>query len=95
MLRCADDSFYVGHTDNLERRITLHHSGELAGYTHKRRPVVLVWQQDFATREEALAAERQVKGWGRAKKQALIEGDWKAIRRHAWGTKNPLPEHLK
>ena len=95
MLRCADDSFYIGHTDDLDRRIALHHSGELAGYTHKRRPVVLVWHQDFTTREEALSAERQIKGWNRAKKQALIEGDWKSIQRLAWGTRNPLPERLK
>jgi len=57
--------------------------------------VVLVWQQDFATREEALSAERQIKGWNRAKKQALIDGDWKSIQRLSWGTRNPLPERLK
>lgn len=46
-------------------------------------------------REEALAAERQIKGWSRAKKEALVAGDWKRIQQLAWGKNNPLPEHLK
>jgi LAO/AO transport system kinase len=95
MLRCSDGSYYVGYTDSLEHRIAQHHAGEIDGYTYERRPVELVWSQETATREEALAAERQIKGWGRAKKQALIGGDWKAIQRHAWGTRNPLPDHLR
>jgi predicted GIY-YIG superfamily endonuclease len=95
MLRCGDGAYYVGHTDNLEGRVAQHHSGEVAGFTTTRRPVVLVWSQEFATREEALANERRVKGWSRAKKEALIRGDWQAIQRHAWGTRNPLPEHLR
>ena len=80
MLRCADGSYYVGHTDALERRIGHHQSGEVGGYTQSRRPVELVWSQDFPSRLEALEAERQLKGWGRAKKQALITGDWEAVR---------------
>jgi len=95
MLRCADASFYVGHTDDLERRIGQHKSGELPGYTHNRRPVELVFSQEFSTREEALVSERQIKGWSRAKKEALIRGDWKQIQRLAWGTRNPLPERLQ
>jgi predicted GIY-YIG superfamily endonuclease len=79
MLRCADSSYYIGHTDDLERRMAQHHQGELPGYTQTRRPVQLVWSQETATREEALAAERQLKGWSRAKKQALITGDWPRI----------------
>jgi len=95
MLRCADNSYYVGHTDDLERRIAQHHAGELPGYTHHRRPVMLIWSQDFSSREEALSAEQQVKGWGRAKKEALTRGDWRTIQQHAWGTRNPLPNHLQ
>ena len=95
MLHCADASYTIGHTDNLEQRIGAHHEGTLGGYTSTRRPIELVWSQEFATREEALAAERQIKGWGRAKKEALIRGDWRQIQRHAWGTKNPLPERLR
>ncbi len=95
MLRCADDSFYVGHTDNLETRIAQHHAGECGGYTLTRRPVALVYSEDFQTREEALSAERRIKGWSRAKKQALIGGDWKRIQQLAWGVRNPLPERLR
>jgi tRNA/rRNA methyltransferase len=76
LLRCADGSFYAGHTDDLERRVAAHQSGELPGYTHDRRPVTLVWSAQFPSREEALTAEQQIKGWTRAKKQALIDGDW-------------------
>ncbi len=79
MLRCADGSYYVGHTEDLDARIGAHQSGLLPGYTQKRRPVKLVWHQDFAERDQALAAERQIKGWGRAKKEALIAGDWDAV----------------
>jgi len=95
LLRCADDSYYAGHTDDLERRMQAHIDGTLPGYTSKRRPVRLVWSQEFGTREEALAAERQIKGWNRAKKEALMRGDWKEIQRLAWGTKNPFPENLR
>ncbi len=81
MLRCSDGSYYVGHTDDLERRVAQHQSGEVAGYTHRRRPVELVWSQDFSSREAALAAERQIKGWSRAKKEVLAAGDWDELRR--------------
>jgi len=83
MLRCADGHYYVGHTDDLEARIAGHQSGLIGGYTQSRRPVELVWHQDFPTRAEALAAERQIKGWSRAKKQALVVGDWESISRLA------------
>jgi putative endonuclease len=79
MLHCADRSFYVGHTDDLEVRIGAHHSGLVPGYTSRRRPVTLVWSQEFPTRYEALSAERQIKGWSRCKKLALIRGDWPLI----------------
>ena len=79
LLRCNDSSFYAGHTDNLELRIAQHRSGVMGGYTAKRLPIELVWSETFETREEALAAERQIKGWSRAKKQALIDGDWELV----------------
>ena len=94
LLRCADGSYYTGHTDELERRIGQHQAGDIPGYTHDKRPVELVWSQETATREEALAAELQIKGWSRSKKEALIRGDWTAIQRHAWGTRNPFPPDL-
>ncbi|MBE2994015.1 GIY-YIG nuclease family protein [Sphingomonas sp. CFBP 13603] len=76
VVRCADDSYYTGHTDNLERRIGQHNLGEISGYTQTRRPVTLMWCQDFSSRQEALAAEFQVKGWSRRKKEALAREDW-------------------
>ena len=79
ILRCADGSYYTGHTDNLEARIGGHQSGQIKGYTCKRRPVELVWSQDFPTRIEALETERRIKGWSRAKKEALITGDWELL----------------
>ena len=79
MLRCAGGSYYVGHTDDLDARIGAHQSGLVPGYTQKRRPVQLVWHQEFSEREHAFGAERQIKGWGRAKKEALIRGDWEGV----------------
>ncbi len=76
ILRCADNSYYTGHTDDLEARIGLHQSGECDGYTASRLPVELLWSQECPTREEALAAEMQIKGWSRKKKEAMMRGDW-------------------
>ncbi len=79
LLRCRDGSYYIGHTDSLEQRIAQHHAGEIPGYTQNRRPVELLWSQDFGSRDEALSAEHKIKGWSRAKKEALIAGDWNLI----------------
>jgi predicted GIY-YIG superfamily endonuclease len=79
MLHCHGGSFYVGHTDDLDRRIAQHEHGAIPGYTADRLPVTLVWSQEFPTRIEALEAERRIKGWSRAKKLALIRGDWTMI----------------
>ena len=79
LLKCADGSYYCGHTDDLENRIVQHEFGKGSDYTSRRQPVSLVWSQDFPTRYEALKAERQIKGWSRAKKEALIAGDWGRI----------------
>ncbi|WP_417622750.1 GIY-YIG nuclease family protein [Parasphingorhabdus sp.] len=79
ILKCSDSSFYTGHTDNLEQRFAQHQSGFFTGYTYKRRPVELVWSEYFSTRYEALEAEKRIKGWTRAKKQALIDGDWELL----------------
>ena len=95
ILQCSDSSYYTGHTDNLEQRVAKHQFGEIEGYTAKRRPVELVFAQECATREEALSAELQIKGWSRKKKEAMMRGDWKEVQRISWGTRNPLPDHLK
>ena len=83
ILRCADDSYYTGHTDNLEKRLAEHQSGICDGYTSARFPVTLVFSQEFSTRLEALICERQIKGWSRKKKEAMIRGDWAEVSRLA------------
>jgi putative endonuclease len=89
MLLCADESFYVGSAtgDDLWKRIAEHQAGAYGGYTSTRLPVQLVWSERFERIVDAIAVERKIKGWSRAKKQALIEGDWEAIKqlskRHA------------
>jgi putative endonuclease len=79
ILKCADNSYYTGHTDNLENRISQHQSGQTAAYTSKRLPVTLIWSQPFQRREEALAAEQQIKGWSRKKKEAMMRNDWESV----------------
>jgi putative endonuclease len=85
ILRCADASYYTGHTDNLEQRLTQHQMGEADGYTTTRRPIELIFTQQFATREEALDAERQIKGWSRKKKEAMMREDWEQVGKLARG----------
>ena len=85
LLRCNDGSYYAGHTDDIERRFAEHATGAIGGYTAKRLPVMLVWSDSFMTRDEAFAAERKIKGWSRAKKEALIAGDWERISELARG----------
>jgi len=87
ILRCNDGKYYTGHSDNLEQRVAQHQSGEVPGYTHSRRPVELMWSEAFESRAEALAAEMQVGGWSRAKKEALFRGDWDSV--SAAGKKRP------
>jgi len=77
MLHCADRSFYVGHTDDLDARIGAHQSGLIRGYTSTRLPVKLVWADEFPSRYEARQAGRQIKGWSRRKKLALTRRDRK------------------
>ena len=79
LLHCSDGSYYTGHTDNLELRLAQHRLGQGSAWTRRRRPVDLVWSQTFPTREEALAAEMRIKPWSRAKKEALIAGDWQRL----------------
>lgn len=82
MLQCADGSYYVGHTDDMD--LAEHHEGGKCGYTETRLPVQLVWLQEFPARAEALGAELQIKNWSRAKKQALARGDFDELR---WAAK--------
>ena len=83
ILRCSDNSYYTGHTDDLEERLEKHQRGEHSGYTSARRPVELAFSHLFPSRDEAFRAEQQVKGWSRRKKEALIMGDWDSLRQLA------------
>ncbi len=85
MLRCADGSYYVesARNNDLGQRVAEHEAGEYQGYTSTRRPVRLVWSEHFDRITDAIEAERKIKGWGRAKKEALIKGNWTEIKRLA------------
>src|SRR5690348_16040664 len=79
IVRCNDDSYYTGHTDNLELRVAGHNADKFRGFTFSRRPVELVFYQECVCRDDAFRLERQIKGWSRAKKQAMIRKDWDKI----------------
>jgi putative endonuclease len=80
MVRCSDGSYYVGSTrTTLEQRIGQHNAGYFGGYTAKRRPVTLAFAQEFQWITDAIASERQLKGWTRAKKEALARGDYDSL----------------
>ena len=80
ILKCSDGSYYTGHIDNIEARISQHQQGLIKNcYTITRLPITVVFSQTFGSRNEALIAERKIKGWSRQKKEALIKGDWGLI----------------
>ena len=80
ILKCADGSYYTGSTDDLYKRIWQHQEGaSTSAYTFSRRPVELVWSEEVATYHEALTYEKQIKGWSRAKKEALISSEFERI----------------
>lgn len=74
ILECSDGSYYTGSTNNLELRLSQHQAGEGANHTKKRLPVKLVYFEEFERIDEAFYREKQVQGWNRKKKEALIEG---------------------
>jgi len=81
ILRCADDSYYTGVTNDLERRLAEHHSGSNSGsYTSTRRPVEIVFWCEFNDIRRAIAFEKQVKGWSRKKKEAIIADRWQDLK---------------
>ena len=74
--RCSDGSYYTGHTDQIEARLAAHRSGQFRGYTYERRPVKLAFLEELGSRDDAFRRERQIKGWSRSKKEALMANDW-------------------
>lgn len=80
ILRCADNSYYVGSARQLENRVDQHNSGYGAEYTKRRLPVELVFAAEFDNVGDAYALEKQIQGWSRAKREALIEGRFGDLR---------------
>ena len=92
ILLCTDGSYYVGIArQGLEKRISEHQLGTYRGYAFKRRPVRLVWSESFLRLTDAIACERRIKGWRRDKKEALIRGDYDALKAWARTAKQPHP----
>ncbi len=79
ILRCSDGSYYTGHTDNIEKRISQHKMGFGDSYVSSRLPIQVVFASAFNTRYEALEMEQRIKKWSRSKKEALIRGDWQSL----------------
>ena len=79
ILECSDGSYYTGSTNNLELRLQQHQSGEGANYTKRRLPVKLVYFEEFKRIDEAFYREKQVQGWSRKKKQALIKAKYELL----------------
>lgn len=81
ILKCADDSLYIGITNDIATRFEQHQNGlDKNSYTYKRRPIELKFKQEFNDVLQAIYFEKKVKGWTRAKKQALIDGDGKMLK---------------
>ncbi|WP_416865313.1 MAG: GIY-YIG nuclease family protein [Imperialibacter sp.] len=81
ILKCADGSYYTGVTNDIDRRLYEHKIGyDTKSYTFKRRPVELVFKEHFGEINKAIAFEKQIKGWSRAKKEALMKQDWGALK---------------
>ena len=86
ILQCSDDSYYTGSTTFLDQRMEQHHLGICPGYTSARRPVKLVWLAEFPDIFQAMEVEKQIKGWSRKKKEALIKGDFDLLHELAQST---------
>jgi len=83
ILKCSDDSYYVGQTDDLEKRIAEHQDKKVSGYTASRLPITLVFHVTLEERTEAFKLEQKIKGWTRKKKEALIRGDFELLVEYA------------
>ena len=90
ILRCRDNSYYVGSTRNLELRLEQHSLGAVPSYTSSRLPVTLVHAEEYDRIDEAYAREKQVQGWNRKKREALIRGEHERLKRlSSRGRTNP------
>lgn len=86
ILLCVDNSYYVGVTNSLEQRIIEHNEGnEVKSYTYFRRPCKLVYWEVVLNPTKAIAREKQIKRWGKAKKEALINGNMEELKKLSKG----------
>lgn len=92
ILECSDKSYYVGSTTDLEQRMFDHSTGLYGGYTSSRLPVRLLWSHAFSDIRDAFAFERQIKKWSRAKKEALMRGDFDLL--HLLSRSEPMKKKL-
>jgi len=83
ILKCSDDSYYTGSTNNIEMRLKQHQAGEGANYTRKRLPLELVYFESFYRIDEAFLREKQVQKWSRKKKESLINGYYNQLNEFA------------
>lgn len=79
ILKCVDDSYYTGSTIDLEGRIKKHQAGQGANHTATRLPVELVYYEKHSRIDKAFEREKQVQGWRREKKEALVNGEWERL----------------
>jgi putative endonuclease len=94
ILRCRDGRYYVGSTHDVGKRLQVHQSGRGPAFTASRLPVALIYQESLPTLAEAVRRERQLKGWSRAKKEALVAGDQKRLRQLS-ASRSSLPPDEK
>lgn len=84
ILKCSDNSYYIGITNDVDKRFGEHQQGINPGsYTYKRRPVELVFFEPFNSPIDAITFEKRIKGWSRKKKEALIERNWDKLKHHS------------
>ena len=95
ILRCADDSLYVGWTEDIDSRLAMHNEGRGGNYTARRRPVTIVFVESHETHESARVRERQLKRWTSAKKEALIAGDVSTLERLAISHTSPRCKRIE
>ena len=81
ILLCSDGSYYVGSTRNLEHRVWQHSTGQSSTYTSTRLPIQLVFAQEYDNVGDAYAREKQIQGWSRKKREALIAGEFNELPR--------------
>ena len=80
LVRCSNGSYYAGSTWDVQARVSQHNSPDFgAAYTRRRQPVELVWSCEFDSIADAFAFEKRIQGWSRAKRDALIRGDWDSL----------------